>query len=144
MRRADHRLHREPGAVGVAVAVVARVTEVGRALVDGLQEGGPPAPHLDVEGDPVGLGLVDVAVQAAVDRVTDDVQAVDDQLKRIVADQLSFTLGCDIKVALAAPSALKSALARYYGVGEPDDVGKKLGGDDGRRTLRLDARSYSA
>jgi type IV pilus assembly protein PilB len=41
--------------------------------------------------------------------------AVDDQLKRIVADQLSFLLGCEVSCALAVPAALQDALRRYYG-----------------------------
>ncbi len=41
--------------------------------------------------------------------------AVDDPLKRIAAEQLSFLLGCDIVCALAAPGALKEALSRHYG-----------------------------
>jgi type IV pilus assembly protein PilB len=47
--------------------------------------------------------------------------AVDDQLKRIVADQLSFLLGCEVTVALAAPGALQSALRRHYGAKSAED-----------------------
>ena len=36
--------------------------------------------------------------------------AIDDQLKRIVADQLQFMLGLEVKCALATPSALKRAI----------------------------------
>ena len=43
--------------------------------------------------------------------------AVDDPLKRLVADQLRFMLGLEVSCALAAPSALQRALARYYGSG---------------------------
>jgi type IV pilus assembly protein PilB len=43
------------------------------------------------------------------------VVAVDDPLKRILADQLRFMLGIDVACALAAPAALKRALARAYG-----------------------------
>ena len=56
--------------------------------------------------------------------------AVDDQLKRIVADQLSFTLGCDVKCALAAPGALKGALSKYYGVEPEQNVAQKMGADE--------------
>jgi type IV pilus assembly protein PilB len=56
--------------------------------------------------------------------------AVDDQLKRIVADQLSFLLGCDVTVALAAPSALQGALRRYYGGAQESNVARALGGDE--------------
>ncbi len=52
--------------------------------------------------------------------------AVDDQLKRIVADQLSFLLGCEVVVALAAPGALKEALRRYYGAKSADGLARAL------------------
>ena len=52
--------------------------------------------------------------------------AVDDQLKRIVADQLSFTLGCEVRCALAVPGALKSALQRYYGESGEDAVARGM------------------
>src|SRR6185503_6532494 len=52
--------------------------------------------------------------------------AVDDQLKRIVADQLSFLLGCEVVVALAAPSALKEALRRYYGARQENTLERAL------------------
>ncbi len=41
--------------------------------------------------------------------------AVDDPLKRLVAEQLQFQLGTPVACALAAPTALKRALERYYG-----------------------------
>src|SRR5262245_59158257 len=57
--------------------------------------------------------------------------AVDDQLKRIVADQLSFLLGCEITVALATPGALKEALRRYYGAKDAEgDVGRAMGAEE--------------
>src|SRR5262249_2008289 len=43
------------------------------------------------------------------------VVAVDDPLKRILADQLRFMLGIDVACALAGPTALKRALGRAYG-----------------------------
>ncbi|QDU85394.1 Type II/IV secretion system protein [Planctomycetes bacterium Pla163] len=43
------------------------------------------------------------------------VVAVDDPSKRIVADQLQFQLGRDVRCALTTPKALSSALAKYYG-----------------------------
>ena len=57
------------------------------------------------------------------------VVAVDDQLKRIVADQLAFTLGCEVRCALATPSALKSGLARYYGATQEEEVARSMGVD---------------
>ena len=56
--------------------------------------------------------------------------AVDDQLKRIVADQLSFLLGCEVTVALAAPGALQSALRRYYGAKQESNVARAMGADE--------------
>jgi type IV pilus assembly protein PilB len=52
--------------------------------------------------------------------------AVDDPLKRIVADQLHFILGLDVACALAAPGALKRALRRYYGAAGEDEVAKSM------------------
>ena len=49
------------------------------------------------------------------------VVAVDDPLKRILADQLGFTLGSEVACALAAPSALRRAVERYYGGGAGED-----------------------
>jgi len=56
--------------------------------------------------------------------------AVDDQLKRIVADQLSFTLGVDVRCALCAPSALRRALARYYGASQEEAVARSMKVDE--------------
>jgi type IV pilus assembly protein PilB len=53
--------------------------------------------------------------------------AVDDQLKRIVADQLSFLLGCEVTVALATPGALQAALRRYYGAKQESNVAQAMG-----------------
>src|SRR5262245_41044315 len=56
--------------------------------------------------------------------------AVDDQLKRIVADQLSFLLGCEVVVALAAPGALKEALRRYYGAKQESTLSRALASEE--------------
>jgi type IV pilus assembly protein PilB len=58
--------------------------------------------------------------------------AIDDPLKRIIADQLQFMLGeATIACAIAAPSALKRALAEYYGgQGAADSVAASMGADD--------------
>src|SRR5262245_48210926 len=65
------------------------------------------------------------------DTGTSVIVAVDDQLKRIVADQLSFLLGCEVSVALAAPGALQSALRRYYGGAQEDTVARSMGAEEG-------------
>ena len=57
------------------------------------------------------------------------VVAIDDQLKRILVDQLQFILGCEASCALAAPKALKQAIARYYGPGA-DESADSLPGID--------------
>jgi len=58
--------------------------------------------------------------------------AVDDQLKRIVADQLSFLLGCEVQVVLAAPAALQQALRRYYNQGPQEgQLSAAMGADEG-------------
>jgi len=56
--------------------------------------------------------------------------AVDDQLKRIVADQLSFLLGCEVTVALAAPAALQNALRRHYGAKPEEAVARATGPEE--------------
>jgi type IV pilus assembly protein PilB len=59
------------------------------------------------------------------------VVAIDDPLKRIVADQLSFVLGREVSCALAAPGALKSALARSYAEAQMSEPGLKTPGAAG-------------
>ncbi len=59
------------------------------------------------------------------------VVAVDDPFKRIVADQLSFLLGGEVTCALAAPSAHRRAIERYYGPGDEEAVAETLAGDLG-------------
>ncbi len=76
------------------------------------------------------------------------VVAIDDPFKRIVADQLSFVLGCEVACALATPSALKTLLARHYGESEEDTVAASMGsGQDEERDdapiIRLVTRMFS-
>jgi type IV pilus assembly protein PilB len=52
--------------------------------------------------------------------------AVDDPLKRLVADQLQFMLGLPVVCALAAPSSLKRAIARYYGEKAEESVARSM------------------
>ncbi len=54
------------------------------------------------------------------------VVAVDDPLKRLVADQLQFMIGTPVACALAAPTALKRALERYYGEKAEDSVARSM------------------
>ncbi|MBI5435427.1 MAG: Flp pilus assembly complex ATPase component TadA [Planctomycetes bacterium] len=55
------------------------------------------------------------------------VVAVDDPMKRILVDQLSFMIGGEVACALAAPSALKGALERCYGPTAEEAVARKMG-----------------
>jgi type II secretory ATPase GspE/PulE/Tfp pilus assembly ATPase PilB-like protein len=57
------------------------------------------------------------------------VVAVDDQHKRILADQLEFMIGQPVSCALAAPSALRAALLRYYGAGAEASVAARMGAE---------------
>ncbi len=56
--------------------------------------------------------------------------AIDDQLKRIVADQLQFMLGVDVVCALATPAALAAALAEHYGAAPETDVASGMAAED--------------
>ncbi|MEZ6013687.1 MAG: GspE/PulE family protein [Planctomycetota bacterium] len=58
--------------------------------------------------------------------------AIDDPFKRIIADQLQFMLGeAQVACAIAAPSALKRALAQYYGATDAaSEVAASMGADD--------------
>jgi type IV pilus assembly protein PilB len=77
------------------------------------------------------------------------VVAVDDPLKRIVVDQLAFTLGGEVSCALAAPSVLRAAVARAYGGSGEGEVASGLGArtteeDEGDAPLvRLVTRLFS-
>ena len=57
--------------------------------------------------------------------------AVDDPFKRIVADQLSFMIGGEVSCALAAPGALRAAIARSYGGGGEESVAAGMGAAEG-------------
>ena len=54
------------------------------------------------------------------------VVAVDDPVKRILADQLSFTTGAEIVCALATPGALARAVGRYYGAATEEAVAQSF------------------
>ena len=74
------------------------------------------------------------------------VVAVDDPLKRLVADQLQFMIGTPVVCALAAPTALKRALERYYGEKAEASVARSMhvqGGDDADAPIvRLVTRTF--
>ena len=58
--------------------------------------------------------------------------AIDDPFKRMIADQLSFSIGGEIACALAAPGALRRAIRRFYGESAEESVAESFGasGDD--------------
>jgi type IV pilus assembly protein PilB len=56
--------------------------------------------------------------------------AIDDPFKRMIADQLSFSTGGEVACALAAPGALRRAIARFYGDSAEDTVAASLGGGE--------------
>jgi type IV pilus assembly protein PilB len=72
--------------------------------------------------------------------------AVDDPLKRIVADQLHFILNTEVACALAAPGALKRALKRYYGAAGEEEVARSMQASGGEETdapiIRLVTRMF--
>ncbi|MCA8981874.1 MAG: type II/IV secretion system protein [Planctomycetes bacterium] len=75
------------------------------------------------------------------------VVAIDDPFKRILADQLSFLIGGEVTCAIAAPTALKRAIERYYGAGSEDTIaasmGSKAGDEDGDAPIvRLVTRTF--
>jgi type IV pilus assembly protein PilB len=73
------------------------------------------------------------------------VVAVDDPLKRLVAEQLQFQLGTPVACALAAPGALKRALERYYGEKSEESVARsmKTGADEADAPIvRLVTRTF--
>ncbi len=57
--------------------------------------------------------------------------AIDDPLKRIVVDQLAFQVGGEVGCALAAPTALRNAIAAHYGEAAEVDVARSMGGEAG-------------
>lgn len=74
------------------------------------------------------------------------VVAIDDPMKRIVADQLSFQVGQDVICALTTKSALAEALTRYYGApAASDDLAQAMQGDaddkDDAPIIRLVSRT---
>lgn len=75
------------------------------------------------------------------------VVAIDDPFKRILADQLSFLIGGEVTCAMAAPTALKKAIERYYGAGTEDTIaasmGSQAGDEDGDAPIvRLVTRTF--
>jgi len=75
------------------------------------------------------------------------VVAIDDHLKRIVVDQLQFTLGCEVTCAMATPSALRTALERNLGPVAEERVAESMGvegaaGVDDAPIVRLVTRLF--
>jgi len=57
--------------------------------------------------------------------------AIDDPLKRIIVDQLAFQVGGEVGCAMAAPSALRSAIAAHYGEEAEAGVARSMGAQSG-------------
>ncbi len=54
------------------------------------------------------------------------VVAIDDPVKRILVEELRFSLGTEVACALAAPSALKRALERYHGASSAAGIAQTM------------------
>lgn len=98
----------------------------GMAFVD-LSKGRIPDSVLERVPAEVAIEHGLVPVKQTEDRL---IVAIDDPLKRIVADQLSFLFGCDVTCALAAPGALKETLRKYYGDAAQDTIAASMQADE--------------
>ncbi len=75
------------------------------------------------------------------------VVAIDDPLKKMIAEQLEFMIGAKIGCALATSSGLKRAIERYYGEKAEDSVARSMqvraGEDEGDAPIvRLVTRTF--
>jgi len=85
-------------------------------------------------------GIVPLKIQG--DQI---IVAIDDPFKRIVADQLQFILGLEVRCALATASAHKRAVERYYGSAAEESVATTMGvsdEDDDAPIIRLVTRMF--
>jgi type IV pilus assembly protein PilB len=57
------------------------------------------------------------------------VVAIDDPVKRLLVDQLTFVVDCEITCALATPTALAKAVRMHFGEGAEDAVATSMGAD---------------
>jgi len=75
------------------------------------------------------------------------VVAIDDPVKRLLVDQLTFVIDCEVTCALATPSALAKAVRFHFGEGGEDAVaasmGADAGDDDEGPIVRLVTRMFS-
>ena len=120
--------------IGEALVSLGHLDETSLMRVVAKQQG---MPFVDLSKGRIAEGVLErVPKELAVEQGLLPIQerdgqlvvAVDDQLKRIVADQLAFTLGCEVRCALAAPGALAAALQRYYGASKEENVAAQMGG----------------
>ena len=81
-----------------------------------------------------------------VERAGKLIVAIDDPFKRMIADQLSFSTGSEIACALAAPGALRRAIAKFYGDSAEEAVASSLGAsgadEDDAPIVRLVTRMF--
>ena len=59
------------------------------------------------------------------------VVAIDDPVKRLLVDQLSFVVDCEVTCALTTPSALAKAVRLHFGEVAEDAVASSMGADAG-------------
>ena len=140
--------------VGEALMALGHVDEVTVFRALAKQQG---LPFVDLSKGSVSkevLNLVpaDLAVEQRLVPVVEKggalVIAIDDPSSRIVADQLQFQLGRDVKCALTTPTGLREALARYYGSagGKAAAIEQSLAGTaegDDAPVIRLVARTFA-
>jgi len=121
--------------LGEALVQLGHVDETTLARTLAKQQG---MPFVDLDKGRVAEAVIDlvpaeVALEQGIVPLKQQpdklIVAVDDPMKRIVADQLRFLLGGEVACALATPSALKRALARYYGEGDDASVASTLGAE---------------
>ena len=130
-----HQRNRGVG-IGEALVQLGHIDETSLARVVAKREGMPfvdlskgRIPDQLLERVPTEVAIEQglVPVKETADRL---IVAIDDPMKRIVADQLSFLFGCEVSCALATPGALKDALQKYYGDVPEDTVAQKMQADE--------------
>ncbi len=146
-----HQRNRGVG-IGEALVQLGHIDEAALTRVVAKQKGMPfvdlgkgRIPDAVLERVPTEVAVEQrlVPIKQTEDRL---IVAIDDPLKRIVADQLSFLLGCDVVCALAAPGALRAALLKYYGETSEDTVAASMKADEGDQSdapiIRLVTRMF--
>ena len=126
------------------VAVARATAGIEKLPFVNLSKGRVPQNVLDRVPAEVAIEQGVLPIKLSGDRL---VVAIDDPFKRIVADQLSFVTGCEIACALAAPSALRGAIARHYGESTEEGIAAGLASEeadeeDDAPIIRLVTRTF--